>query len=46
VRQLRDMKLSAIVETMEPETLKIYGRLCGWTLVRIPAIVITSIAPS
>ena len=32
VRQLRDMKLSAVVETMEPETLKIYGRLCGWSL--------------
>src|SRR5262245_32521825 len=32
VRQLRDMKVSAIVETMEPETLKVYGRLCGWTL--------------
>src|SRR5215470_16135487 len=25
VRQLRDMKVSAIVETMEPETLKVYG---------------------
>jgi len=37
VRQLRDMKLSAIVETMEAETLKIYGKLCGWTLARAHA---------
>jgi uncharacterized protein (DUF2252 family) len=32
VRQLRDMKLSAIMETMEPETLRIYGKLCGSSL--------------
>ena len=32
VRQLRDMKLSAIVETMEPETLKLYGMLCAGSL--------------
>ena len=34
VRQLRDMKISPIVETMEHDKLKIYGRLCGWALAR------------
>jgi uncharacterized protein (DUF2252 family) len=37
VRQLRDMKISAIIETMEPETLRIYAKLCGWTLARAHA---------
>jgi hypothetical protein len=37
VRQLRDMKVSAIVEIMETETLRIYGKLCGWTLARAHA---------
>jgi uncharacterized protein (DUF2252 family) len=37
LRQLRDMKLSAIMETMEPETLLAYGKLCGWTLARAHA---------
>jgi uncharacterized protein (DUF2252 family) len=37
MRQLRDMKLSAIMETMEPETLRTYGKLCGWTLARAHA---------
>lgn len=31
-RQLRDMKASAAVETMNPLTLTFYARLCGWTL--------------
>jgi hypothetical protein len=33
VRQLRDMKLSAIMEAWESETLRAYAKLCGWTLV-------------
>jgi uncharacterized protein (DUF2252 family) len=37
VRQLHDMKVSPIVETMEPETLSAYGKLCGWTLARAHA---------
>jgi uncharacterized protein (DUF2252 family) len=36
-RQLRDMKGSALVETMAPLTLTYYGRLCGWTLARAHA---------
>ncbi|HYI34884.1 MAG TPA: DUF2252 domain-containing protein [Glaciibacter sp.] len=31
-RQLRDMKVSAEVETMTPLRMTIYARLCGWTL--------------
>jgi uncharacterized protein (DUF2252 family) len=37
VRQLRDMKGSAAVETMTPERLVLYGRLCGATLARAHA---------
>ena len=37
VRQLRDMKLSAIMEAMEPDTLRAYAKLCGWTLARAHA---------
>src|SRR5271169_2082258 len=37
LRQLRDMKLSAVMETMEPETLRAYAKLCGWTLARAHA---------
>jgi hypothetical protein len=37
VRQLRDMKLSAIIETMEPKSLSSYAKLCGWTLARAHA---------
>jgi hypothetical protein len=33
VCQLCDMKLSAVRQTMEPETLRAYGRMCGRTLV-------------
>ena len=31
-RQLRDMKASAVVETMTPIALTMYARMCGWTL--------------
>jgi uncharacterized protein (DUF2252 family) len=33
-RQLRDMKGSALVESMMPLGLGFYGRTCGWTLAR------------
>jgi uncharacterized protein (DUF2252 family) len=36
-RQLRDMKGSAEVETMLPEGLAFYARICGWTLARAHA---------
>jgi uncharacterized protein (DUF2252 family) len=36
-RQLRDMKTSAVVEAMNPETLQFYADLCGWTLARAHA---------
>jgi uncharacterized protein (DUF2252 family) len=36
-RQLRDMKLSAVVETMQPFGLNLYAGLCGWTLARAHA---------
>jgi uncharacterized protein (DUF2252 family) len=37
VRQLRDWKGSAIVENMDPETMRLYAALCGWTLARAHA---------
>jgi uncharacterized protein (DUF2252 family) len=37
VRQLRDMKGSAAVETMTPDRLALYARLCGATLARAHA---------
>jgi uncharacterized protein (DUF2252 family) len=37
VRQLRDMKFSAAVETMPPSILGHYGQLCAWTLARAHA---------
>jgi uncharacterized protein (DUF2252 family) len=37
VRQLRDMKGSAAVETMDPTTMAHYGGLCAWTLARAHA---------
>jgi uncharacterized protein (DUF2252 family) len=37
VRQLWDGKRSAEIETMPPEGLEIYGRVCGWTLARAHA---------
>ncbi len=36
-RQLRDMKGSALVESMTPVGLGFYGRMCGWTLARAHA---------
>jgi uncharacterized protein (DUF2252 family) len=37
VRQLRDWKGSAMVETMSPSGMGLYGRWCGWTLARAHA---------
>jgi len=37
VRQLRDMKVSAEVETFKPSTLIAYATMCGWTLARAHA---------
>jgi uncharacterized protein (DUF2252 family) len=37
VRQLWDGKRSVEVETLPPEGLTIYGRVCGWTLARAHA---------
>jgi uncharacterized protein (DUF2252 family) len=37
VRQLRDWKGSASVETMDAAGLRLYGALCGWTLARAHA---------
>ncbi len=36
-RQLRDMKGSAVVETLKPFALEFYARQCGWTLARAHA---------
>ena len=37
VRQLRDWKVSLVIETMVPAGLRAYGALCGWTLARAHA---------
>ncbi len=37
VRQLRDWKGSAVVDTMDPRVLRVYGRVCAWTLARAHA---------
>ena len=37
VRQFRDMKVSAEIETFQPGTLIGYAGLCGWTLARAHA---------
>jgi uncharacterized protein (DUF2252 family) len=37
VRQLRDMKLSAIIEGFDCETLETYAEACGWALARAHA---------
>jgi uncharacterized protein (DUF2252 family) len=37
VRQLRDWKGSAVLETMDPELLLRYGTLCAWALARAHA---------
>jgi uncharacterized protein (DUF2252 family) len=34
MRQLWDWKASAVVELMEPDILRIYAGICGWTLAR------------
>ena len=34
LRQLWDWKLSADIDTMDPEMLGVYAQLCGWTLAR------------
>ena len=36
-RQLRDMKGSAVVESMTPTGMTFYARVCGWTLARAHA---------
>jgi hypothetical protein len=33
-RQLWDWKVSADLETITPETMKVYAQMCGWTLAR------------
>lgn len=37
VRQLRDMKVSAIIEAFDEDDLRNYGRICGWALARAHA---------
>ena len=37
LRQLKDWKGSASVETMTPATMSTYARMCGWTLARAHA---------
>jgi len=37
VRQLRDWKYSITIEAMVPSDMRVYGRLCGWTLARAHA---------
>jgi len=36
-RQLRDVKLSPLVETYNAKMLSIYGKMCGWALARAHA---------
>jgi uncharacterized protein (DUF2252 family) len=37
LRQLRDAKVSALVETFDADMLTVYGRACGWALARAHA---------
>ena len=37
VRQLRDMKISAVIESFDAGDLRDYGRVCGWALARAHA---------
>lgn len=37
LRQLRDWKVSAEIDQMTPQSLAVYGRMCGWTLARAHA---------
>jgi uncharacterized protein (DUF2252 family) len=36
-RQLKDWKASAEIEQLDPESLAVYGQMCGWTLARAHA---------
>jgi hypothetical protein len=36
-RQLRDWKAAAEIEELRPESMAVYGRMCGWTLARAHA---------
>src|SRR3954451_24300014 len=46
VRQLRDMKGSAVVEEMVPDGMRLYGEACAWTLARAHARTCDAIAIS
>ncbi|MFC9841204.1 DUF2252 family protein, partial [Rhodococcus sp. NPDC127530] len=37
LRQLRDWKMSADIDTMRPRSMQLYAQLCGWTLARAHA---------
>jgi uncharacterized protein (DUF2252 family) len=37
MRQLRDVKISAVLEDWDPDTLRQYGKLCAWALARAHA---------
>ncbi|MEU4287818.1 DUF2252 domain-containing protein [Kribbella sp. NPDC026596] len=37
LRQLRDWKMSADIEDLNPKAMKLYAQLCGWTLARAHA---------
>jgi hypothetical protein len=37
IRQLRDTKISAIIEDWDVDMLRTYGRVCGWALARAHA---------
>ncbi len=37
VRQLHDMKISVMIETIDADVLRAYARLCGWNLARAHA---------
>ena len=37
VRQLRDMKISSVIEDFDAADLRAHGRICGWTLARAHA---------
>ena len=37
VRQLRDVKITPLVESYDAEMLALYGKMCGWVLARAHA---------
>ncbi len=39
LRQLRDVKVSPVIEGWEGNLLRAYGRMCGWALARAPCTV-------